>query len=177
MCVCVFVSAWSISVSPFSVASVASVFVSIQLLISVSAAVPVMMFMINVASITLVISGRCPAAVSASVWGIAPQAPPCGGVSGSGLASAALQAGGAQRVEEEAFVGAPQRTFQPSCRAHGLCSHAGSVSLPEELLHCTPRWINKEEKTSNTVHVQGRRNGEKPRTKMAQILKGEPRGE
>lgn len=113
MCVCVFVSAWSISVSPFSVASVASVFVSIQLLISVSAAVPVMMFMINVASITLVISGRCPAAVSASVWGIAPQAPPCGGVSGSGLASAALQAGGAQRVEEEAFVGAPQRTFQP----------------------------------------------------------------
>lgn len=135
MCVRVFVSARSISASPFSVASVASVFVSIQLLISVSAAVPVMMFMINVASITLVISGRRPAA--ASVWGIAPQAPPCGGVSGSGLASAALQAGGAQRVEEEAFVGASQRTFQPSCRAHGLCSHAGSVSLPKELLHCT----------------------------------------
>lgn len=111
MCVRVFVSARSISASPFSVASVASVFVSIQLLISVSAAVPVMMFMINVASITLVISGRRPAA--ASVWGIAPQAPPCGGVSGSGLASAALQAGGAQRVEEEAFVGASQRTFQP----------------------------------------------------------------
>lgn len=135
MCVHVFVSARSISASPFSVASVASVFVSIQLLISVSAAVPVMMFMINVASITLVISGRRPAA--ASVWGIAPQAPPCGGVSGSGLASAALQAGGAQRVEEEAFVGASQRTFQPEVKDMRLVRR---VTLTPATIRETDGW-------------------------------------
>lgn len=105
--------AQSISVWPLSVASVASVSVSIQLLISVSAAFPVMMFMINVASITLMIPGRCSAAVSASVRGFAPPAPSCGRVSGFGLACAELHAGGAQRVEEEAFVGAPQRALQP----------------------------------------------------------------
>lgn len=48
-----------------------------------------------------------------------------------------------------------QTLCSPSCRAHGLCSHAGSVSLPEELLHCTPRWINKEEKSQTLFTWRG----------------------
>lgn len=103
--------------SPVSVASVSvtSVLVTIQLLIFASAAAPVIMvmFMARVAFITLMISGRCSAALAASVWGFAPMAPSCGGVSGSGLTVAPLQAGGAQRVEEETFVGTPQRALQP----------------------------------------------------------------
>lgn len=51
------------------------------LLIFVIAAVSVMMFMVCVASITSVISGRCSAAVAASVWGLAAPAPSRGGVS------------------------------------------------------------------------------------------------
>lgn len=94
-------------------AAVAPLLVSIPLLIFVIAAVPVMMFMVCVASITSLISGRCSAAVSASVRRVAPQAPSCGGVAVSGLTGAPLQAGGAQRVEEEALVGAPQGTLQP----------------------------------------------------------------
>lgn len=48
-----------------------------------------------------------------------------------------------------------QTRCSPSCRAHGLCSHAGSVSLPEELLHCTPRWINKEKKRQTLFTWRG----------------------
>lgn len=112
----VFVSVLAIPlVSPLSVVfvPVAPLSVSILLLIFVIAAVPVMVFMVRAASVASVISGRCPAAVAASVPGVAPPAPSCGGVSGSGLTGVPLQAGGAQGVEEEAFVGAPQGTLQP----------------------------------------------------------------
>lgn len=117
--------------SPFSVifVPVPLLFVSILLLIFVFAAVSVMVFMVCVASVASVISGRCSAAVAASVRGLTPQAPSHGGVSVSGLTGALLKAGGAQCVEEEALVGAPQGTLQPSCRAHGLCSHSSPVSL------------------------------------------------
>lgn len=131
-----------LAISPMSPVSVVFVpvtplFVSVLLLIFVIAAVPVMMFMVRVASFTPVISGRCSAAVAASVRGLASQAPSLGGVPMFGLTGAPLQAGGAQGVEEEALVGAPQGTLQPSCRAHGLCSHSSPVSLLQELLHCT----------------------------------------
>ncbi|KAG7225037.1 hypothetical protein INR49_014492, partial [Caranx melampygus] len=39
--------------------------------------------------------------------------PSCGRVNSSGLTGAPLEAGGAQGVEEEALVGAPERTLQP----------------------------------------------------------------
>lgn len=112
---------------------VAPSLVSILLLIFVAAAAP-MMFMVCVASIIPVISGRRSAAHTASVRGLAPQASSFGR---AGLTGVPLQAGGAQGVEEEALVGTPQWTFQPSCRAHGLRSHPSPVSLLEELLHCT----------------------------------------
>lgn len=138
----VFVSALAISpmspMSPFSVVFVlvTPLSVSILLLIFVIAAVPVMVFMVCVASVAPVVSGGCSAAVAAYVWGVAPRAPSCGGLSVSGLSGAPLQAAGAQGVKEEALVGAPQGTLQPSCRAHGLCSHPSPVCFPEELLHC-----------------------------------------
>lgn len=134
----VFVSVVSIpSMSLFSVVfvPVTPLSVSTLLLIFVIAAVPVMVFVVCVASVAPVISGRCSAAVPAPVRGVAPQAPSCGGGSISRLHSAPLQAGGAQRVQEEALVGAPQGTLQPSCGAHGLCSHTRPVRLPEELLY------------------------------------------
>lgn len=110
--------------------------VSILPLIFVIAAVPVMMFMVSAAFSASVVPVRCSAAFAVPVRGVAPQAPSCGGMSISGLAGAPLQAGGAQGVEEEALVGAPQGTLHPSCRAHGLCSHPSPFSLPQELLHC-----------------------------------------
>ena len=113
----VFVSVLAIApMSPLSVVFVpfTPLFVSVLLLIFVIAAVPVMMFMVCVASITPVISGGRSAAVAAPVRrGLAPQTPSRGGVSVCGVTGAPLQAGGAQGVEEEALVGAPQGTLQP----------------------------------------------------------------
>lgn len=94
--------------------------VSVPLLICVTAAVPWMMFMVRVASIASVLSGRCSAAVAASDRGVASLAPSCGGKSVSGLTGAPLQAGRAQGVEEEALVGAPQGTFQPGREVNRL---------------------------------------------------------
>lgn len=115
--VSVFVSV--LPIPPMSLGSLVFVpplFVSLLLLIFVIAAVPVMVFMVRAAPVTSVISGRGSAAVPAPVRGVAPQAPSCGGESGSGLTGAPLQAGGAQSVEEEALVGAPQGTLQPDRR-------------------------------------------------------------
>lgn len=125
------------SLVPVVFVSVTRLSVSTLLLIFVIAAVPVMVFTVRAASTVPVISGRCPAAVAAPVRGVAPQAPSCGRRSVSGLCGAPLQAGGAQRVQEEALVGAPQGTLQPSCRAHGLGSHTSPVRLLEELLDGT----------------------------------------
>lgn len=77
----VFVSVLAIPlVSPLFVVfvPVAPLSVSILLLIFVIAAVPVMVFMVRAASVASVISGRCSAAVAASVPGVAPPAPSCG---------------------------------------------------------------------------------------------------
>lgn len=112
----VFVSTRAISpMSPLSVVfvPVTPLSVSSLLLIFVIAAVPVMVFMVCVASIAPVVSGGCSAAVAASVWGVAPQAPSSDGVSVSWPSAAPLQAGGAQGVKEEALIGAPQGTLQP----------------------------------------------------------------
>lgn len=112
--VSVFVSVLSISVSPVFVVSVPVTSVPVPVIqLLIFALVPVVVFTVCAASVTPVLSGRCSAAVSASVRGLAPQAPSGGGVSGLGLTGALLQAGGAQGVEEEALVGAPQRAFQP----------------------------------------------------------------
>lgn len=116
--VSVFICALTIlPVSPLCVVfmPVAPFSVSILFLIFVTAAAPVM-FMACVASIIPVISGRRSAAAAASVRRLAPQASSCGGASSYGLTGAPLQAGGAQGVEEEALVGAPQWTFQPDRR-------------------------------------------------------------
>lgn len=118
----VFVSVSAISpMSPVSVVfvPVTPVFVSVLLLIFVIAAVSVMVFMVRVASFAPLISGGCSAAVAASVRGLASQAPSLGGVSVLGLTGAPLQAGGAQGVEEEALVGAPQGTLQPERGGNG----------------------------------------------------------
>lgn len=97
------------SMSPVSAVcmSATTLFVSLRLLIFVIAAVLAAVFTVRLVSFTSGISGRCSAAVAASVRGVAPQAPSRGGVSVSGLSSVLLQAGGAQGVEEEALVGAP----------------------------------------------------------------------
>lgn len=104
-------------VSPISVVFVlvAPFYVSILLLIFVTAAAPVM-FMVCVASIIPVISGRrsAAAAAAASVRGLASTRPPS---SCCGFTGALLHAGRAQGVEEEALVGAPQWAFQPDRRA------------------------------------------------------------
>lgn len=93
--------------------SVPPLLVSVLCLVFITPAVPVMVFTVRVASVAPAVCGRRSAAVAASVRGLAPQAPSCGGVSRSGLTAAPLQAGGAQGVEEEALVGAPQGTLQP----------------------------------------------------------------
>lgn len=90
--------------------SVIFVLIFVQFLISVCAA---MVFMVCVASVTPMICRRCSAAVTSSVTGLVGQAASCFGVRGSRLIVAPLHASGAQGVEEKAFVGAPQRTFQP----------------------------------------------------------------
>ena len=77
---------------------------------AMAAVVPAMMFTVSVAS---VVSRRCSAALALSVRGIVSHAPCCVGMCVSGVAGAPLQAGGAQRVQEEALVGAPEGTFQP----------------------------------------------------------------
>lgn len=71
------------------------------------------MFIVFVASITPVVCRRCSAAVTPSVTGLVGQAVSCFGVCGSLLIVSPLQAGRAQSVEEKAFVGALQGTFQP----------------------------------------------------------------
>lgn len=89
------------------VVSVTHLSVSILPLISIIAAVLVMMFVVFAASAASVLSGRCSAAVTVSDRGVVSPAPSCGRQRVSGLASAPLQAGGAEGVEEEALVGAP----------------------------------------------------------------------
>lgn len=89
------------------VVSVIRLSVSILPLISIIAAVPVMVFVVSAASAASVLSGRCSAAVTVSDRGVVSPAPSCGRQCVSGLAGAPLQAGGAEGVEEEALVGAP----------------------------------------------------------------------
>lgn len=89
------------------VVSVTHLSVSILPLISIIAAVPVVVFVFSAASAAPVLSGRCSAAVTVSDRGVVSPAPSCGRRCVSGLAGAPLQAGGAEGVEEEALVGAP----------------------------------------------------------------------
>lgn len=95
-----------VPVTPFSV--------SIPPLIFVITAVPLMVFMISVPPFACVISERWPAAVAFSVQGIASRAPPRGGGISHGLSGVFLRACRAQSIEEEALVGALERTFQPA---------------------------------------------------------------
>lgn len=128
----VFVSALGVPLaSPAFVvfAPVTPLSVSVLLFIFVITAVPVMMPLVPVASVASVIPGRRSAAVAVSVRGVAPPAPPCGGMSVSGLAGAHPQAGGAQGVEQEALVGAAQGAFQPERGVNRLSEQCEALAL------------------------------------------------
>ena len=104
------VSALALIPGPPASVSVTPLFVPVLVLV-VTPHVPVRIVMVCAAPVAPSVSGGGSASVAASVRGLAPQAPSRGRVSLPGLAVAPLQAGGAQGVEEEALVGAPQGTL------------------------------------------------------------------
>ena len=118
-----------LSVSTFSRSSASpvhyfvemSTFVSIFLLPSPA---DQMAFVVAMASAAWVAGGGVPGrgfvVVLSPREGVTPQAPCGGGLARRGPSGAALQAAGAQRVDEEALVGAAQRTLHPGGERLGV---------------------------------------------------------